>query len=125
MLLSASKLKNGKSMNKEKIKKLAISLGLWILVIWLLYPLITLDSMKKFNLNPYLFRSTIGILIMIIMLGRNVFDLFMPQAYSQKAPASKTLFLVLYSFVMAGIIIFMISRLIKIYIGSVGTEVAF
>ena len=115
----------GKSMNKEKIKKLAVTLGLWILVIWLLYPLITLDSMAKFNLNPYLFRSTIGILIMIIMLGRNVFDLFMPQAYSQKTPAGKTLFLVLYSFVMAGIIIFMISRLIKIYIGSVGTEVSF
>jgi hypothetical protein len=53
----------GKSMQKEKIKKLAITLGLWILVIWLLYPLITLNSMAKFNLNPYLFRSTIGILI--------------------------------------------------------------
>ena len=112
-------------MNKEKIKKLAITLVLWILVVWLLYPLVTLDSMAKFNLNPYLFRSTIGILIMIIMLGRNVFDLFMPQAFSQKAPASKTAFLVLYSFVMAGIIIFMISRLIKIYIGSVGSEVSF
>ena len=125
MLLFPSKLMYGKSMNKDKIKKLAITLGLWVLVIWLLYPLVTLDSMAKFNLNPYLFRSTTGILIMIIMLGRNVFDLFMPQAYSQKAPASKTVFLVLYSFVMAGIIIFMISRLIKIYIGSVGSEVSF
>jgi len=125
MLLFTSKLKNGKGMNKEKIKKLAITLVLWIVVVWLLYPLVTLDSMAKFNLNPYLFRSTIGILIMIIMLGRNVFDLFMPQAFSQKAPASKTVFLVLYSFAMAGIIIFMVSRLIKIYIGSVGSEVSF
>ena len=114
----------GLTMNQEKIMKWAIIIGLWIVVGLLLYPLLVLDDMADFNLNSYLFRSTIGIVIMIIMLGRNVFDLFMPQAYSQKVSNIRTALLVIYSFLITGGIIFMISRLIKLYISTLGNDVS-
>ena len=117
----------GKSMKPEKWKQWAITIGLWILVAWLLYPLFTLDSynINKIDTKDYLFRSTLGILIMIIMLGKNIFDMFMPQAYSQKTPLINTVFLLVYSFILAGVILFMVARLITLYIDSMGSEISF
>jgi hypothetical protein len=103
----------------------AVTIGIWVLIAWLLAPLIKLNNIYALNAKEYLYRSAIGIMLMIILLGRNVFDMFMPQAFSKKVPAVQSVLLVIYSLGIAGVIIFMVARIIELYVGNALSETNF
>jgi len=63
----------------------------------------------------------IGIAIMLILFGKTIFDLLFPQAISQKMSLLTTIFLTIYCMAMASAIIFVFSRIIALYIRSIGT----
>jgi hypothetical protein len=86
----------------------AVTIGIWVLIAWLLAPLIKLNNIYALNAKEYLYRSAIGIMLMIILLGRNVFDMFM-----------------IYSLGIAGVIIFMVARIIELYVGNALSETNF
>jgi hypothetical protein len=91
---------------------------LWIITAWLLYPLINLDAVDMENAKEYLYRSAIGITIMIIFFGKTILDLFFPQVTLRTMPLLNTIFLTIYSIALAGGIIFMIARMIILYMRS-------
>jgi hypothetical protein len=96
-------------------------LALWIFTAWLFYPLFTLDAIQMANAKLYLFRAAIGIAIMLILFGKTVFDLFFPQSTSDAKSLMNTFFLAVYSFAIAGGIIYMVARMIVLYIRSIDT----
>jgi hypothetical protein len=91
---------------------------LWIVIAWLLYPLINLDTVQMENAKEYLYRSAFGIILMLIFFGKTVFDLLFPQVTYRKIPLMNTIFLTLYAFVLAGGIIFMVLRMIVLFLKS-------
>ncbi len=91
---------------------------LWIVTAWLLYPLIALDSVDMGNAKEYLYRSAIGITMMVIFFGKSIIDLFFPQVTFKRVPLINTILLAVYSFALAGGIVFMISRIIVMYLKS-------
>ena len=103
-------------MKSKKAFNFGFILILWIITAWLLYPLVVLDRVEMTNAKEYLYRSAIGIAIMIILLGKTIFDLLFPQAVMRKVPLVNTIFLTLYSLAIATGIIFMISRMIIMYV---------
>ncbi len=105
-----------KTMDPKKKAGVVFMVFIWICVAWLIYPLITLDSINMINAKQYLYRSAIGIGLMIILFGKTVFDLLFPQATNRRTPVLNSIFLIFYSFLMAGGIIFLVSRLIVLYI---------
>jgi len=109
----------------KKGSQLFILVVLWIFTIWLFYPLFTLSAIQMANAKLYLFRAAIGIAIMLILLGKTIFDLFLPQASSGAKSLLNTIFLVIYSFFIAGGIIFMVGRMIILYIRSIDTGSSF
>ncbi|NOR22735.1 MAG: hypothetical protein GQ476_08645, partial [Candidatus Aminicenantes bacterium] len=70
------KRENTKSMKFKKEIAFGLVIILWIITVWLLYPLINLDSVDMENAKEYLYRSAIGITIMIIFFGKTILDLF-------------------------------------------------
>ena len=103
-------------MNPKKTTGMAFIIFIWICVAWLLYPLIALESINMINAKQYLYRSAIGIGLMIILFGKTVFDLLFPQATNRRVPVVNSILLIVYSFLMAGGIIFMVSRLIVLFV---------
>jgi hypothetical protein len=113
---------------EAKLKKLAqpaFFLLVWAVTIWLLYPLIVLDHVHAVNAKEYLYRAVIGISIMIILFGKTVFDLFFPLSTSTKITVLQTVFLTVYSMVLAGGIILMLGRLVSLFIRSQNIETQF
>lgn len=108
------------SSNKKRLGIL-FTLSLWLVTAWLLYPLVTLDSVDTGSAKQYLYRSAVGITIMIILFGKTVFDLFFPQMVARNIPLMNTVILTVYSLLIAGGIIFMVSRMIVLYIRSQNT----
>lgn len=105
-----------KSSGYKKGTKIGFILIIWLITVWLLYPMITLDSVDMENATEYLYRSAVGIAIMLIMFGKTIFDLLFPQAISQKLSLLNTIFLTVYCLVLASGIIFMVSRMIILYL---------
>ncbi len=109
----------------RKGSKIGFILLLWLMAAWLFYPLFTLNAVQIANAKTYLYRSAIGIAIMLILFGKTIFDLLFPQSVSEARSLLNTVFLALYTLVIAGGIIFMVSRMIVLYIRSVGLDLSF
>ncbi len=105
----------------KKGSKAGFILILWLFTAWLFYPLFTLNAIELANAKTYLYRAAIGIAIMLILFGKTIFDLLFPQAVSQARSIFNTIFLVLYSIFIAGGVLFMVSRIIVLYIRSSAT----
>jgi hypothetical protein len=105
----------------KKGSHVVIILALWIFTAWLFYPLFTLNAIQMANAKLYLFRAAIGIAIMLILFGKTIFDLFFPQSSSEAKSILNTIFLAVYSFVISGGIIYMVARMIVLYIRSIDT----
>lgn len=105
-----------KALKKDIVFVLVIIL--WIVTAWLLYPLINLDSVDMGNAKEYFYRSAIGITIMVIFFGKSIIDLFFPQVTFKRVPLINTILLAVYSFALAGGIVFMVSRIIIMYLKS-------
>jgi hypothetical protein len=88
----------------------------WAIIAWLLYPLLVLDSTNIVNAKEYFYRSAIGIALMIILFGKTLTDLLFPLDLSQRKALSYTIFLTVYSLAVAGGIIYMVARVIVVYL---------
>ncbi len=88
-----------------------LTLALWVLAAWLLYPLVNLDRVDMSNVKPYLYRSALGLTLLIIFFGKTLFDLIYPWVYSKKLPLLNVALLTLYAAALGGGIIFMIIRM--------------
>ena len=86
----------------KKILNILLLLALWAVTAWLLLPLIQLDAVNIENAKLYLYRSAAGILIMVILLGKTIFDLLFSQNVSQKRSLLNTVFLTVYSILLSG-----------------------
>lgn len=88
-----------------------LTLAFWALTAWLLYPLVNLDRVDMSNVKPYLYRSALGLTLLIIFFGKTLFDLIYPWVYSKKLPRLNAALLTLYTAALGGGIIFMIIRM--------------
>ena len=61
-----------------------VVLALWILAAWLLFPLLGIGSLDLEHAKRYLYRSTGGTAVLIILFGKTVFDLFFLKAEATK-----------------------------------------
>lgn len=102
----------------DKTVRIGLFLILWIFTAWLLYPLIVMDSINMQNAEEYFYRIAVGIVIMLILFGKTVFDLLFPQFASKKESRLHLVFLVLYAFALAGGVIFMIARMVSVYLSN-------
>jgi len=90
----------------------------WIGTAWLLVPLITLDKVELRRSTEYFFRSAGGIVLMIIMFGKTVFDLLFPLDTSRRKNILNVALLTLYTIVLASGIIFMCLRILMVYLNA-------
>ncbi|MFW6160827.1 MAG: hypothetical protein ACOC57_06765 [Acidobacteriota bacterium] len=105
--------------------RIAVILFLWGVIIWLLYPLMTLKDPESIQFGEYFYRSAAGIIIIIILFGKTVTDLFFPLQISRKKAALSTIFLILYCLCLLGAIVYMILRVASLYLNSSTNQIQF
>ena len=105
-------------MKPDKIDKRivwAFTLILWIFTAWFLYPLINLDQVDMSNVKPYLYRSVLGLTLLIILFGKTMFDLLYPWVVGRKLPLMNAVFLTLYALALSVGIVFLLTRLVTLF----------
>jgi hypothetical protein len=101
-------------MKPDKVDRrivLALTLFLWVVTAWLLYPLISLDRVDMSNIKPYLYRSALGLTLLIIFFGKTLFDLVYPWVVGRKLPVLNAVLLSVYLTALSLGIIFLVIRL--------------
>jgi hypothetical protein len=106
------------SLTVRRWTRIGVFLVVWAIIAWLLYPLLVLDATNLVTAREYFYRSAMGIGLMIIMFGKTLTDLLFPLDISQKKALSYTILLTLYSLAIVSGIIYMISRVIVVYLNS-------
>ena len=94
---------------------IVLTIVLWLVTAWLLYPLVNLDNVDMSNVKEYLYRSALGLTIMIIFFGKTLFDLIYPWVTSRKLPLINIVFLTIYGIALSGGIILLIIRIAVLY----------
>lgn len=102
---------------RQKIINAVALVVVWAATAWLLYPLI-FRLITPLTAKEYFYRSAVGIILMIIMFGKTVFDLLLPQELTRKRSALNVVILSVYTIVMAGGIIFMLIRILALYLNK-------
>ncbi len=90
----------------------------WAFTAWLLYPLIFIETVRLQDATKFFYRSALGIIIMIILFGKTLFDLFFPLDTSRRKSVLHVVFLTIYALLMAGGIILMLMRILLLYLKS-------
>jgi len=106
------------SPSAQRCIRIALFIVLWALIAWLLYPLLAFDSASLISIRQYFYRAVLGIMMMILVFGKTVVDLFFPIDLSDKRAISYSILLTVYSLLLVGGIIFMIARVILVYLKS-------
>jgi len=90
----------------------------WAVTAWLVFPLIFMRSVSLQEASKYFFRSALGIILLIILFGKTVTDLFLPLDTSRKKSLLYVVFLTAYALAMAGGIILILFRILALYLKS-------
>ncbi len=105
---------------RNKPWTVVLILALWVLAAWFLYPLVNLDRVDISNVKPYLYRSALGITLMIIFFGKTLFDLVYPWVHGKKLPRLNAALLILYAGALGAGLIVMIIRMAALAMRSRG-----
>jgi hypothetical protein len=104
--------------NSKKFIRVGFIVFLWGFTAWLVIPLFTLDKVELLRATEYFYRSATGVVIMIILFGKTVFDLLFPLDTSGRKSTVYVALLTLYTIVLAGGIIFMCLRILIVYLSN-------
>jgi len=115
-------MRHNKTTASKKILSVALLLIVWIFVAWLLFPILTINSLEYWNVKTYLYRTVAAVAIMLILFGKTIFDLFFPIDASKRESLINTIFLTVYSIVILIGIFFIAGRLIVFYFKGSNTE---
>ncbi len=101
-----------------KFRKIALFVLVWAVTAWLVFPLILMKTVALEQASKYFYRSALGIILLIILFGKTVTDLFFPLDTSRSKSVLQVVFLTVYALVMAGGIILILFRILALYLKS-------
>jgi hypothetical protein len=107
-----------KASPRTKAENTVILAAVWVFTAWLLYPLVFIGEVTPSSVKGFFYRSAGGIVIMIILFGKTLFDLLFPQEVSRRKSIVSVVLLTLYTFAMAGGIIFILIRILLAYLNQ-------
>jgi hypothetical protein len=89
-----------------------------LLAVWLVSPFFRLDASDEAagKINSY--RLALGLTIMILFVGKSLWDVLAPQGLAKKVSNAKAIALVGLTIVVMGFIVFTVARAAAFYLGS-------
>jgi preprotein translocase subunit Sec61beta len=102
--------------------KKVLSIGLTALVLlfalWLVSPFFRLDASDEANGKINGYRLALGLTVMILFVGKSLWDVLAPQGLAKKVSNAKAIALVGLTVVVMGFIVFTVARAAAYYLGS-------
>ncbi|MBN2206866.1 MAG: hypothetical protein JW742_05635 [Candidatus Aminicenantes bacterium] len=92
----------------NKPLKVGLNLAVLLAAAWLLRPFFKIDASDYPRAGTYIYRLALGLMILIMYLGKLVFDVLSPQGLARKVSNLKTAAVLLFGLLIAALIIFIV-----------------
>ncbi len=90
--------------------------------LWLVWPVIRLDSSAYAHAGQNAVRMFVGLLIMLIMLGKLSFDVMLPQGLARRVSNVKTAALMLFGILLLALIVFTVARAGAMFVNAAASQ---
>jgi hypothetical protein len=107
---------------REKVVGLSTTLVLLLFAIWLVSPFLRIDRTDYTQAKVLGYRLALGLLILIVFVGKWAFDALAPQGLARKVSNAKAAALVFLSLVIMGFIVFVIAQATVVYLKSAAEQ---
>jgi uncharacterized membrane protein YidH (DUF202 family) len=113
-------------MNTQTVNEKYIGITLTVVVllfaVWLVSPFIQLDRADYAQRDILGYRLALGLLIMIILVGKWAFDSLAPQGLARKVSNVKAVALIVLSLIIMGFIVFIVAQATVLYLKTASQE---
>lgn len=106
------------ALDPKKTRSAALTALVLILAVWLVSPFFKIDASDEEagKINSY--RLFLGLTIMIIFVGKSLWDVLAPQGFPKRVSTAKAVVLVGLAIAVLGFIVFTVARAAAFYLNS-------
>jgi phosphate/sulfate permease len=101
---------------KEKIVGTTLTVLLLLFAVWLVSPFLHITRSSYAHATEYSYRLMLGLVIMLVFVGKWAFDAFAPQGLARKVSNKKAVALVVLSLIIMGFIVFVVAQATLLYL---------
>jgi hypothetical protein len=106
----------------EKLIGLTLTAIMLILAVWLVSPFFHIDASDYAHGKENGYRLALGLLILIVFVGKWAFDALAPQGLARKVSNLKAVGLIVMSLIIMGFIVFIIAQATVLYLKTAAAE---
>ncbi len=105
-----------RSVGKVQVLRFAIPAAFLLLALWLVSPFIKIGPEDYAHAQLNVYRLSLGLLILLSILGKLAFDVFFPQGIAQKVSTMKSVALLIYGFLILVFILYILVQAASLYL---------
>jgi len=94
--------------DSEKALGWAVNTVVIISAVWLLAPFLTIDASDARHPNAYVFRLALGLMILLLYLGKLSFDFLAPQGLAYRVSNIKAAVLIVFGMLILGFLVYIV-----------------
>jgi hypothetical protein len=110
------------TLEREKLLGFGMSALLLMFAVWLVSPFFHITRSTYAQRHILGYRLALGLLILIVFLGKWAFDFLAPQGLAKKVSNVKAVALVLMSLVIMGFIVYVVGQATVLYLKAAAAE---
>jgi hypothetical protein len=106
----------------EKYVGITLTVIAILFAVWLVSPFIKIDRSDYAQRNILGYRLALGLLIMLLFVGKWAFDALAPQGLARKVSNVKAVALILLSMLIMGFIVFIVAQATVLFLKTAAQE---
>jgi predicted membrane channel-forming protein YqfA (hemolysin III family) len=107
---------------KQKRMGIALTAAALMLAFWLVSPFIHLDK-SDFGQGKILgYRLFVGLMIMLVFIGKSLFDTLAPQGLARRVSTAKGIALIVLTVLLTGFVIYIFGQATVLYLSTAAGE---
>lgn len=103
---------------ERKILGVAVTVLVLLFAVWLVSPLFHIDASDEAHGQVFSYRLFLGLMIMIVFVGKSLWDVLSPQGLAKKVSTLKAVVLVILAIVVLGFVILTVAKALDYYLGT-------
>ena len=106
----------------ERTVGIAITVVLMVFAVWLVWPFVRIDRSIYGQGNIIGYRLALGLTIMIIFIGKWMFDALAPQGLARPVSNTKGVLLIVLSLVLVGFVVYVVAQATVLFLKTSAQE---
>jgi len=106
----------------ERIVGITITVALMMFAVWLVWPFVRIDRSIYAQGNIIGYRLALGLTIMIIFIGKSMFDALAPQGLARPVSNTRGILLIVFSLILTGFVVYVVAQATVLFLKTSAQE---